>query len=295
MEVVVFTSKNSGRSGTAFIDKLSDLGSLNVRHLYYEDTIIAVKDGAVLIPTLDTESCNLIYLRGKGYPYIRHALALYCDQKGIAVVNAESFNFQCMTKLEQTVSFVINNIPVPDSVFVYNRDQYQLAVNSIRLSYPLVAKAIEGKDGIDNILVNNLNELLNIPFDNAIIQKFQPNNFDYRVVVAGDKVLTSYKRIRSPGSDGHTNNISQGGSRQYVDLPIELCAMAVKAANSINRNFTGVDIITNNKTGYSFVLEANYNFGTPLFDDLKDEKEYYFQVASYFKELANRKSILHQL
>jgi RimK family alpha-L-glutamate ligase len=262
-------------------------GDLIVRRSY-SDLLITIVNNEVKITFLDDNSSIadfdivLLYSPDQRWAPIRHVVAAYLHKKGVAIVNSESLKFQVMTKLEQNVVLALNDIPVPDSVYTTDRDNYSAAISSSGFNYPLIVKAIGGDNGNDNEIIYSAKELSELSFDNSIIQPFIPNDFDYRVIVADDEVIFAYKRVREKG---HKNNISQGGAREFIELPSTLKKLAVKAAHITGREFCGLDILTNKTNNQSVVLEVNFSFGTPRFDDKKTEREFYDKMLQYFRSL----------
>lgn len=256
----------------------------------YSNIVFIIKNNEVscysAVTGRDLASYDLVYLRDIVYEEVRHAISLYLSFKKIPVVNTEASNFQCISKLTQNISFALNGIPVPDSVYAQS-DHREGAIDASGLSYPFIAKAIKGSNGRDNFLIESKGDLPEeIMGMDLILQPFIPNTFDYRIVVGGDEVLIAYKRIRNPKSSTHQNNISQGGTGEIVnDLPKDVQEIALKAAKSINRELCGVDVLKNSKTGDHVVLEANFNFATPPFS--KDVLEfYYMKLDKYLSSLA---------
>jgi len=290
MNIGVYLSKHGkGDSGRLFIEKLRRAhgGSGTVATLYYEDVIVSIKGSKLNVLHSTTDFLpDIVYLRGKGYPELRHVLALYYHSQGAKLVNSESLTFQYVTKLEQNAGFALAGVAVPDSVYVSDMALLPRAVDILGGSFPIVAKAIDGSNGNDNVLAQSMDDLLAHASRTTILQAYQPNSFDYRVIVVGDQVIASYKRIRDMSNlENYKNNIGQGGVREFIELDDELKSMAVRAASSIGREFTGVDILPNEETGQHVVLEANFNFGTPEFEDQETERRYYEAILGYFKSL----------
>ncbi len=293
MNIAVLLSKNKftpTSAGSRFLERLNNSqGLVRAEAIFYEDVTVLIKNGELSVLFSGNDQAaqyDMVYIRGISYGPLRHALARYFESLNIPVVNSESLTFQAMTKLEQNTQFALAGVSVPDSVYITKGGDLKRAVELLNAPFPLVAKSIDGRNGSDNELVHSFDELVALPFEDAIIQRFVPNNFDYRVIVAGDEILASYRRVRNQEDTGHKNNVSQGGTREFVELSADLAEMAVKAAQSIGREFTGVDILTNNETGESVVLEANFNFGTPDFDTQEDERVYYERIAQYFTSLS---------
>ena len=190
-----------------------------------------------------------------------------------------------MSKLEQYVILALADVPVPDGVFFGNSDNYKFAPILLNASLPLVAKSIVGSNGNDNHLVATEAELEGTVIEMPIFQPFIANKFDYRVIVAGEDVMLSYKRIRNVEKEAYRNNIGQGGRREMVDISDELKSIAVKAAKAVGREFSGLDILPNIDETKHVVLEVNFNFGIPVFDDPSEEIEYYRKLDQYFSSL----------
>jgi glutathione synthase/RimK-type ligase-like ATP-grasp enzyme len=273
---------------TAGLNKYSGQGDTFEKRLY-SDLVVTIKDDEVRIFFIDDHSdltgYDLIYLWA-GNKALRHTIALYMrNYSEGAVVNSESYTFQSMTKLEQNVLLALNNVPVPDSVYTINRENYYKAIELAGFDFPLVVKAIDGNNGDDNEIVATKTDLRRLQFNDVIIQPFIPNDFDYRVVVTGSDIATAYKRIRS--GEGYKNNISQGGSRQIAELSPDLKNLAIRAAHAMGREFCGLDILTNKVTGRSVVLEVNFTFGTPEFGDEKVEEKFYNKILQYFHSMTD--------
>lgn len=284
--VLVGSKSTSGERFVETLDRYSE-DQYSIRH--YSSIAIVIKHGVVsayyLDDGVDVADTDLVYLRGITNEPLRHALAAYLKSKNIPVVNTESHTYQTITKLEQYVVMALAGVPVPDSVFITDPSRYYQVPVLLGAPFPYVAKSISGSNGNDNQLVASEEELRSLEIDQPVFQPFIPNEFDYRVIVAGDKVLLSYKRIRSVHTSDYKNNIGQGGRREMTSLPEELQHIAIKAAHAIGREFSGLDILTDSQTGESVVLEVNFNFGTPVFDDQHQEQVYYEAISSYFSEL----------
>jgi glutathione synthase/RimK-type ligase-like ATP-grasp enzyme len=237
-----------GASGEQFVSDLQHYSDDEYLLKRYADVGIGIQNGQVTVRFLDDDTelddVDLVYLRGMTDEAVRHALALYLNHKGIAVINSESDRFQVITKLEQYVMLALGDVPVPDSFFAGRPQYYKKAHMFLGEKFPLVAKSIGGKNGSDNVLVATYEELDALAIPSPIFQPFLPNEFDYRVIVTGDRVALSYKRVRSTEENSHKNNVANGASREMTDLPDELKELAVRAAHVVGREFTGLDILT---------------------------------------------------
>ena len=288
MKVAIFIG-NKGTSGERFAEALNTHTINEYSILRYSDVVVLIRDGRVSIcdrngmPLVD--DYDIVYLRGITFEPLRHAMAAYLKSKDIAVVNTEAHRYQTMTKLEQYVVLALDGVPVPDGVFFGSSDNYILAPNLLGVNLPIVAKSIVGSNGNDNCLIATVAELEELTIDMPIFQPFIANKFDYRVIVAGEGVALSYRRIRDVKKDTYKNNIGQGGRREMVEINDDLKLMAVKAAKAVGREFAGLDILPNIDETEHVVLEVNFNFGTPVFDDASLEAEYYRKLDQYFQSL----------
>lgn len=286
--ITVFVGGN-GVSGTRFVDALQRYTDTTCVTRQYADVAVVIRGGTVrcfyVSDGTDVSATSLAYLRGISSDALRHVLAVYLRSNQVPVVNSDSLSFQAMTKLEQYVVLALAGVPVPDSVFVASPDHYDKVVGYLGGSFPVVAKSITGSNGRDNVLIKDAVGLDTLAIGDPVFQAFIPNEFDYRVIVAGEEVLLAYKRVRSVAVDSYKNNIAQGGRREMTTLSPDLQTMAVQAAKALGREFAGIDIVTNSETGQSMVLEANFNFGTPVFDDPAREARYYRDMSEYFTRL----------
>jgi glutathione synthase/RimK-type ligase-like ATP-grasp enzyme len=287
--ILIFVGEKSV-SGEGFVKKMNAHSQDDYLLMRYADVVFVIKDGVVNVRSLSIHdeainTADLVYLRGISHAPVRHALASWLMDKNIPIVNTESIRFQTISKLEQYVALALAGVPVPDSVFVGEPKHYEQAKQLLGASYPIVAKSITGSNGNDNTLVHTAKGLAELTIPSPIFQVFMPNQFDYRVIVANDHVALAYKRIRDVNTKDYKNNVAKGGVREVTSLPEELSAMAVRAARAVGREFAGLDILTSSDTGKSVVLEVNFNFGTPVFNDTTAERTYYEDLAGYMSSL----------
>lgn len=274
---------NTERTGSFLTWKsLTAIGNDNYFLEQYSDMVFTILNGEVSITSAvtgrDVASYDLVYIRDLGHEEVRNTIALYLEKRNKAFINSELKQRQFPSKLIQYVAFADAGLAVPDTAYA-NVKHRAKALASLGADFPIVVKSTTGSNGNDNFLVNSLDELNSLDMEAAcVMQPFLENQFDYRIVVAESDILIAYKRVR--GGDDYRNNISQGGSRELVkDLSGELAEMAVRAARAVNRDLAGVDILVAEKTGRPYILEVNFNYGTPAFDPETD--------ADYFTKLAN--------
>lgn len=87
-------------------------------------------------------------------------------------------------------------------------------------------------------------------------QEYLPIDRDLRVVWIGDRVIAAYWRR---GVDGFLNNVAQGGSVSFDDIPQSALDAVAAIANSFSIDHAGFDVAW--VDGQPLVLEFNVRFG----------------------------------
>ncbi|SDM62476.1 ribosomal protein S6--L-glutamate ligase [Fictibacillus solisalsi] len=136
--------------------------------------------------------------------------------------------------------------------------------------FPFVAKEIRNSMGRGVFLVNNEEDFYNYSEANDIlyVQEYLPIDRDLRVCVVGDEIIGSYWRI---GSNGFHNNVSQGGSISFDQIPEEALELVRQTAKALNVNHAGFDIVAAGDKYY--ILEFNVLFGNQAFNHLEVSPE----------------------
>ena len=254
----------------------------------YSDIVISIIDGEVRFTSAlsgrDLSSYDLVYIRDTTHEELRNSLAMYLTHHHKFYINSELGRSQYTSKILQYVALALANVPVPNTI--YASADHREKASQLLGNYPLVAKSTTGSNGNDNFLIGSADELNKIDQNASfVIQAFIPNLYDYRIIVAEDDILLSYKRVRQ-GDEDYLNNVSQGATRELVlDLDATIRKTAIKAAKVLGRNLSGVDILQNKETGEHVVLEINFNYGSPRFEsDILDG--YFERLASYLNKKA---------
>ena len=133
------------------------------------------------------------------------------------------------------------------------------------LEPPLVLKPRFGSWGEDvfrcedaDAIERTLDEIRTRPWFEAtggLAQKLvAPRGYDLRVVVAGGRVIGAVRRVAAPGE--WRTNVALGARRETVAPPPEACAIALAAADAIEGDLVGVDLLPAD-LGTWVVLEVN--------------------------------------
>lgn len=222
------------------------------------------------------------------------SVSLYLEAKKVQCINTEALFTRSRSKLSQYVYAALNDISVTPFIFSLSPNVLRDALTSQwSFGYPIIMKGILANRGDDNYLVNdraNAEERIRIigqedgPW--LIVQKFIPNDGDYRIIVMGEKVSTVIHRRTT--SQSHLNNTSKGGEATTISsssLPDAVIAQSITLAHLLRREITGVDMIQHRETGEYFLLEIN---NMPQLATGKYVDEKIKALDNYFATLTNR-------
>ncbi|MCU0572794.1 MAG: ATP-grasp domain-containing protein [Syntrophobacteraceae bacterium] len=161
-------------------------------------------------------------------------------------------------KILQTQLFQLLEIPHPRTRIFHGRDRLERIKESF--AYPFVAKTpIGSSQGRGVFLIGSDRELRQYLDRHrpAYVQEYFPIDRDLRVVVIGGRVVHAYWRVRRPGD--FRNNVAQGASIRFDDIPNEGLDFAVEVARRCSFDEVGMDICRHDNR--YFILEANMVYG----------------------------------
>lgn len=236
----------------------------DVSFALFQDLIISVGEEGFTIQNAQTNdelsTYDLIVLRGTGFRGmfdVLVAISTYARMHNLKIINDYS-DFRDSSKLLQAVRFYEEGIPVAQTVYVTDA---VLKAPDLPISLPCILKATFGAHGNDNHVVRTLDEIKEIvsakPSVAYVLQRFVPNDRDFRLLLVGDDLLVIERRA---AAGTHLNNTSQGGSAQLVPaetLPAQAVADARKIVQRLNMTIAGVDILYDQPTGAYYFLEVN--------------------------------------
>lgn len=185
---------------------------------------------------------------------------VYCEileAAGLSVFPRNYYHF-LGDKIAQTDLFNLLEIPHPRTGIYYGRDLSERIENDF--SYPFVAKTpIGSSQGEGVFLVRRPEELSRYlrTHNPAYIQEYLPIERDLRVVIICGRLVHAYWRIHTQGD--FRNNVSQGGTISFEDIPAATLNFALRAASRCGFDEVGLDICRH--AGKYWVLEANMVFG----------------------------------
>ena len=235
-----------------------------VRATLVDDLVISVGDGAFsIIDTLhgvDIAEYDVIFIRGdqlRKYMGTIVSVNEYAVMHGIEVIN-DYANARDSSKLLQAVRFEKLDIPVARTLLVTGGLLKNMPTD---WKFPCIMKETHGSHGDDNHLVQNVEEVVRIaaetPEKSFVLQRFIPNDGDFRVLIIGSEVMVIGRRAVE-GS--HLNNTSKGGDAVILptdSLPEKIIADAKKIMHELHMTIAGVDVLMDKETGDYYFLEVN--------------------------------------
>lgn len=151
-------------------------------------------------------------------------------------------------------------LPQPRTIHRLPRDHAGLERAARTLGgFPLVIKIVGGTMGVGVMVVESMRSLrsiadyLNTTGDEFILRQFIPAAHVARLVVLGERVIASLK-YAVDADDFRGLPYRMGG--QVMDFGPTIEALAVKASQAAEYEFTGVDILID-RNGQPYVLEVN--------------------------------------
>jgi len=195
---------------------------------------------------------------------ILSALAGYLRKQNITVFDNHLLEHKySIDKSVDILKLALSNIPIPKTG--YSRDFSDYPKLAKKFSYPVIFKPSRTGKGIRIEKIKDEKELMaTLQREEAegreakdfIVQEFIPYQHDLRVLVLGNKVFCME---RIPRKGDFRANFSLGGSVKLFDLSENDKDLALKASQTLNLTFAGVDLLIDGDKTY--VLEVNHTPG----------------------------------
>lgn len=127
-------------------------------------------------------------------------------------------------------------------------------------SFPFIAKEVKSSMGYGVDLIEDKKQFRSYCSKNDIlyIQEKLPIDRDMRITYLGDEIIASYWRVG--GENSFKNNVAQGGSISYDNIPSKALSLVDMVANALDINHAGFDVAEVDGNFYFF--EFNVFFGT---------------------------------
>lgn len=171
-------------------------------------------------------------------------MEIYCVNGADGIVNSRD-------KLRSMQILSRHDIGIPATAFVKNRGDVLPAIERVG-GAPIIIKLLEGTQGVGVILADSANiaeaiiETLQSTRQNVLIQRFvaESKGKDIRAFVVGDRVVGAMRRV-AQGAE-FRSNVHRGGRTETVKLEPEYEEAAVRAAQIMNLQVAGVDMLESN-------------------------------------------------
>lgn len=197
------------------------------------------------------------------------AVAEYLRFHNVYFVDRDVAGHASSGKLSEYMKLSCHGLPVPLSIAAtvpLLADKYDDIV--AELGAPFVLKDAESNRGKNNFLIADeptFREVIAAASRRQVFvaQKFIPNDGFYRLYVLGRNVEMAVWRAGYPHEEArkaHLNKPAGGPNASLVDvdkLPADMQGLAVRAADCMDRQIAGVDILQDNLTKKWYILEVN--------------------------------------
>jgi gamma-F420-2:alpha-L-glutamate ligase len=197
--------------------------------------------------------------------YFTLAVLRHFERQGVAMVNNPSAVEAVADKLQTLQILSAAGLPIPKTLLA----KFPVDVDLVEreLGFPVVVKTLRGTRGEGVLLCSSreqFHDLANL-LDGArsgadfIFQQYvkASHGRDVRLLVVHGRVVAAMLRKSTDG--GFKSNISLGGVGVALDPPAALVDLAVRAANVLQLDVAGIDILFDDQ-GYR-ICEANSSPG----------------------------------
>ena len=208
-------------------------------------------------------------------------------RQGVRIYNQAQAIERTVDKAMTSFLLRMHGVATPATWVCESRAQIALVRgNAAQINQPLVLKPLFGSQGqgVRKLLSH---ELLPVPMQQYVDGVYYLQEFiesahkphDYRVFVVGGKVVAAMKRL----GESWVNNVASGGRCEAIVPDEQMVALALKAAQAVDIDYCGVDIIQS-ASGEYYVLEVNsipawrglqgvtdFNIAEVLVDDLLEK------------------------
>ncbi len=201
---------------------------------------------------------------GTSVTFYGAAVVRQFEQMGVFCVNTSDAITASRDKLYSMQALSRHNVGIAPTAFVKNQKDTLRAIQAMG-GAPVIIKLLSGTQGIGVILAETnkvaeaIIETLSSAQQNVLIQKFvsESKGRDIRAFVVGDRVVAAMRRVAA--GQEFRSNVHRGGSTEVVELDEEYERTAVHAAQILNLNVAGVDMLEG-KDG-PVIMEVNSSPG----------------------------------
>ena len=205
----------------------------------------------------------------------------------VPVINRSSAIALARDKFMSAQCLVAKKIDAPATAMIRNPEDIETALRLVG-GPPVILKLIEGAQGIGVMLAesrDSIESTINAFFSlgqNIIIQQFvsESKGRDIRVLVVGDRVVASMRRVAKAGE--FRTNIHRGGQGETILLPRAYADIAIEAVKTLGLDVAGVDIIES--TDGPKVLEINPSPGIEALEKI-NKQDIATEIIEYAEQM----------
>ncbi|EZP84292.1 Alpha-L-glutamate ligase [Novosphingobium resinovorum] len=228
----------------------------------FELVVGTVGDWAIKYQGREIEKPDFVICRtGAETDYFTLALLRHFERRGVRLVNGPATIETVSDKLHTLQTLNRAGLPIPRTML----GTFPIDVDLVEreLGFPVIVKTLKGTRGAgvlkceDRSQFEDLAGLLESAEAKAdfILQHYvrASHGRDVRVLVVGGRVIAAMERRSLTG--GFKSNVSLGGVGVAYNPPQEMAELAVQAADVLELDITGIDILFD-EDGYR-ICEAN--------------------------------------
>jgi ribosomal protein S6--L-glutamate ligase len=187
------------------------------------------------------------------------------ELSGLKVVNGFRSILLARNKFLTLQTLVEAGVPVPDSFWVSNMENFEQAVADLG-GYPVVVKTPAGRQGQGVVLVDSKVTagfiMANLPVTTTglLVQEYIPpeTRRDIRAFVIGGELVAAVELSARKGD--FRSNIHQGGNGRRLTPAGDLTILSLSASRALSLEIAGVDLMIR-EDGRIQVIETNYSPG----------------------------------
>jgi ribosomal protein S6--L-glutamate ligase len=235
--------------------------------IHPKDCVAQLNEGATRIYMKSAPHGLDVLLPRIGATINDYALTLvrHLEFSGIRLVNGFDSILLARNKFLTLQTLVEAEVPVPESFWVSNRENFERAVADLG-GYPVVVKTPASRQGQGVMLVDSsvtagfILATLPVSTTGILVQEYIPPEMrrDVRAfVIEGELVAAVELR---PEKGDFRSNIHQGGYGRRLTPNEDLTILGLKASRALGLEIAGVDMVVRND-GRIQVLETNYSPG----------------------------------
>jgi len=193
-----------------------------------------------------TSLCKMIvnYLNRNDIPYLKYGTYSEYDNK--------AYEFDLLENL---------GYPYIPSIMTTKLTNKIISIVENDFGFPVIVKDVKANRGTGVFLIKDLKNLIKTfshrySSNLMLIQKFIPNDGDYRVITIKNKVELIIKKKRIDEKE-FRSNVARGAKAIKGKLPSNIIKMCEDVSKHLDSDILGFDIIQNKNTKEYYIMEVN--------------------------------------